>query len=140
MINNVVTVSGEQWRDSAVHSHVSVFPPTPLPCRLLHNIEQSCLCYTVSPCWFSILNIAVYTKFWQGLLPWLEMPQSGQEPATLRSCPSSVEGLFCPTEKAELDGVTSAGSFQHQALWEFRNISNQSQHRSPCGPMNSDLH
>ena len=25
---------------------------------LLHNIEQSSLCYTVGPCWFSILNIA----------------------------------------------------------------------------------
>ena len=31
-------------------------PQTPLPSRLLHNIEQSSLCYTVGPCWLSILN------------------------------------------------------------------------------------
>ena len=29
--------------------------------RLLQNIEQSSLCYIVSPCWLSILNIAVCT-------------------------------------------------------------------------------
>ena len=31
------------------------------PFRLLQNIEQSSLCYTVSFCWLSILNIAAYT-------------------------------------------------------------------------------
>ena len=30
------------------------------PFNLLHNIEQSSLCYTVDPCWLSTLNIAVY--------------------------------------------------------------------------------
>ena len=29
------------------------------PFRLSHNIEQSSLCYTVGPCWLSVLNIAV---------------------------------------------------------------------------------
>ena len=29
------------------------------PSRLLRNAEQSSLCYTVDPCWLSILNIAV---------------------------------------------------------------------------------
>ena len=41
VINNVVVVSGEQQRDSAIHIHVSVLPQTPLPSRLLHNTEQS---------------------------------------------------------------------------------------------------
>ena len=36
-------------------------PQTPLPPRLPHNIEQSSLCYTVGPCWLSILNRAVCT-------------------------------------------------------------------------------
>ena len=28
--------------------------------KLLQNIEQSSLCYTVGPCWLSTLKIAVY--------------------------------------------------------------------------------
>ena len=59
-MNNVVIVSGEQRRDSAIHIHVSVLPQTPLPSRLPHNTEQSSLCFTVGPCWLSILNIAMH--------------------------------------------------------------------------------
>ena len=55
-INNFVTVSGEQLRDSAIHMHVSILPQTLLPSRLPHNIEQSSLCYLVGLCWLSILN------------------------------------------------------------------------------------
>ena len=54
-------VSGVVYRDSAIHTHVSILTQTPLPSRLPHNIEQSSLCYTVGPCWLSILNIAVCT-------------------------------------------------------------------------------
>ena len=43
-INNVVIVSGEQQRDSAIHIHVSIPPKTPLPSRLSQNIEQSSPC------------------------------------------------------------------------------------------------
>jgi len=50
LINNVVIVSGEQWRDSAIHTHVSILPQSPLPSRLPHNTEQSFLYYTVGPC------------------------------------------------------------------------------------------
>ena len=60
-INNVVTVSGAQQRDSVIRMHVSILPQTPLPSRLPHNIEQSSLCYTVGPCWLSFLNIAVHS-------------------------------------------------------------------------------
>ena len=56
LTTNVVIVSGEQQSDSAIHRHVSFLPPNPLPSRLPHNTEQSSLCYTVSPCWLSILN------------------------------------------------------------------------------------
>ena len=62
-INNVVLVSGEQQRDSAIHTHVSILLQTPLPSRLPQNSEQSSMCYTVGPCWLSILNIAVCAKF-----------------------------------------------------------------------------
>ena len=33
-------VSGEEWRDSAIHIHVSILPKPPLPSELAHNIEQ----------------------------------------------------------------------------------------------------
>ena len=61
MINNVVIVSDGQQSDSVIHTHVSILFHMLFPFRLLHNIEQSSLCYTVSPCWLSILNIAVCT-------------------------------------------------------------------------------
>ena len=63
MINNVVLVSGVQQSDSLIHIHVSILFQILFPFRLLHNIEQSSLCYTVDPCWLFILNMAVST--WQ---------------------------------------------------------------------------
>ena len=54
MISNVVTVSGVQTSDSVIHIYVSVYQIL-FPFRLLHNIEQSSLCYTVGPCCLFIL-------------------------------------------------------------------------------------
>ena len=48
--------------------HVSILPQTLLPSRLPHNTEQISLCYTVGPCWLSILNIEVCTYRSQTLL------------------------------------------------------------------------
>ena len=47
-------VSGGQQRDSAIQIHVSIFPQTPLPSRMPHNVEQSSPCHTVVHCWLSI--------------------------------------------------------------------------------------
>ena len=55
---SLVIVSGQQWRNSAIHIRVSILLQTPLPSRLPHNIEQSSVCSTVGPSWLSILNIA----------------------------------------------------------------------------------
>ena len=52
-------ISGGQQSDSAIHTHVSIFPQTPLPSRLPNNTEQSFMCYTGGPCWLSVLNTAV---------------------------------------------------------------------------------
>ena len=60
-VNNVVTVSGEQQRYSAIHIHVSILPQTLLSSRLPDNIEQSSMCYTIDACWLFILNKAVCT-------------------------------------------------------------------------------
>ena len=41
-----------------MHIYVSILFQILSPFRLLQNIEQSSLCYTVGPCGLSILNIA----------------------------------------------------------------------------------
>ena len=56
-----VLVSGVQQSDSVMHIPISVLFQIPFQFRLLHNIEQSSLCYTVDPCWLSISTIAMYT-------------------------------------------------------------------------------
>ena len=43
-MNNVVVVSGEQRRDSAIHIYTPVLPQTALPSSLPHDTEQSSLC------------------------------------------------------------------------------------------------
>ena len=55
MINNIVLVSGVKQSDSVIHLHLSILFQVvfPLDC-------YSSLCYTVGPCWLSILNISVY--------------------------------------------------------------------------------
>ena len=37
LINNIVVVSGNWWRDSAIHIYVSILPQIPLLSRLPHN-------------------------------------------------------------------------------------------------------
>ena len=61
MINNFVLVSGVQQSDSVIHIHVSILFQVLFPFRLLQDIEQTSLCYTVDPYWLSILNMAVCT-------------------------------------------------------------------------------
>ena len=75
-INNAVTVSGWEQRDSAIHTHVSTLPQTPLPFRLPHNIEQSSLCYTLSPFWLSVLEkeMANHSSTITWKIPWTEEP------------------------------------------------------------------
>ena len=58
MINNAVIVSGVLQSDSIIHICVSILFQILLPFMLLHNIEQSSLCYTVGPCLLSIVDIA----------------------------------------------------------------------------------
>ena len=61
MINKVVFVSSAQQSDSSVHTHTPILSQTLFQFRLLSNIEQSLLCYTVGPCWLSVYNIAACT-------------------------------------------------------------------------------
>ena len=72
MINNVVLVSGVQQSDSVIHIHVTILFKILFPFRLLQNIEQSSLYYTVGPGWLSILSTAVCTC--QSPTPSLSLP------------------------------------------------------------------
>ena len=67
-------VSGEQQRDSAVHTHVSIPPKLPSHpgCHVTHNTEQSSICYAVGPCWLSTWNMccAVLRPVWLFVTPW----------------------------------------------------------------------
>ena len=47
-------VSREQWRNSAVRTHISILPQTLLLSRLPHNPEQSSLCCKIGPYWLSV--------------------------------------------------------------------------------------
>ena len=47
------------FSNSVIHTHVSIVFQNLFPFRVLQSIEQSSLCYTVGPCWLSILNTAV---------------------------------------------------------------------------------
>ena len=66
-INNAVIVSGEQQRDSAIHTHGSILPP--FPSRLPHNIEQSFMVFSRKKTQTSVLSlrsvqmIAIFTCF-----------------------------------------------------------------------------
>ena len=63
MITNVTLVSGVGQSDSDAHIHVSTPFQILFPIWLLHNIEQTSLCYTVDPGVLSILNIAYRFKY-----------------------------------------------------------------------------
>ena len=60
LINNVVMVSGNWKGFSYTYTYIHSFSSS-FPLRLLQNIKQSSLCYTVGPCWLSVVNIAVCT-------------------------------------------------------------------------------
>ena len=57
LIYNVVLVSGVQQSNSVIH--ISILFQVLFPFKLLQNIKQSSLCYTIGPCWLSILYTVV---------------------------------------------------------------------------------
>ena len=53
MINSAAL--GIQQSDLVIHIQISSLFQVIFPFRLLHNIEESSLCYTIGPCWLFIL-------------------------------------------------------------------------------------
>ena len=81
-INNVVTASGGQQRDSDICIHVSILPQAP---RLPHNIKQTPLCCTVGPSLSICLSDFIYSLL--SLCPLNEFPQN---PVPLISGPTAI--------------------------------------------------
>ena len=74
------------------HIHVSVLFKIIFPSSLLHNIEQGSLCYTVGPCWLSILNIAMCTSIPNSLtVPSPQPLPSGNQKFILCECVSVLK-------------------------------------------------
>lgn len=62
LTNNVVIFSSEQGRDSAIHTHTSILPQTPLPPKLPQRAELSSLRCMAGPRGLSILNIRMAAR------------------------------------------------------------------------------
>ena len=60
-MNNIMIVLGIWQSESFIHILVSILFQIIFPIMLLHNIEQSSLCYQVGPHWLFHLNTAVCT-------------------------------------------------------------------------------
>ena len=56
---NVVLVSDVQQSDSVILIHIFILCQTFPLYELSQNIEWGSLCYTIGPCWLSILHIVV---------------------------------------------------------------------------------
>ena len=52
-------VSGVKCSDSVVCVYVYILFRILFPYRLLQNIECSSMCYTVDPCWLSVIYIYI---------------------------------------------------------------------------------
>ena len=94
------------WIYTCIHSiHVyiphrcmdtSIHISTHLPSMLPHNIGQSSLCYTVGPCWFSILNITrVYMTIPNSLIIPSPLHSTSNHVCSLSLWVSCSLSLFC---------------------------------------------
>ena len=54
----VITYNGKEYEKEYIYMYL--FFQVLFPYRLLQNIEYSSLCYTIGPCWLSILYIFVF--------------------------------------------------------------------------------
>ena len=115
MINNVVLVSGIQKSDSVIHIQVSILFQILFPFRLLQNIEQSSLCYTVGPYWLSILNIAL-CAWYLGLTCTQLFIFSKNYPITVFQ--KEVQ-LYNSTFKSTLNTPVSRSHFLITCSWNF---------------------
>ena len=60
---SVVVASSAQQSDSVIHIHISIPFQILSFYRLLKIIECSSACYTIGPCWLSILYMVVRVSY-----------------------------------------------------------------------------
>ena len=121
-------VSGEQQRDSAMHTHVSILPQTPLPSRLPHDIEWSSWCCTLG---LKDLYITLDFSFYQIILTidvylvlvWVLHRSRTNRISTLISTKFIVTNWFLAVLQAEksqniLFAAENAAETRGQPQWE----------------------
>ena len=59
-LDSVTLILCVEQSDSVIHVHISILFQIDFPIRFLQRIEQSSLCYTVVPCWLSILKLPIF--------------------------------------------------------------------------------
>ena len=94
------TVHGVAESDTTerLSMHAHILPQTHLPSRLPQNTEPSSLCATVSPCWWSTLNIAVQPSSYHTGFQGLSIPKPGCSKARAWvQIPPAKPGSFHPT-------------------------------------------
>ena len=131
LINNVVLVSGVQQSNSVIHIHMPILFQILFLFMLLQNIEQSSLCYTVGPCWLSVLLTVVcmrarrlnaFSHVWLFATIWtvthqtpLSMGFSWQEYQS--GWHVLLQGIF-PTQGSNLCPALVGRFFATSATWE----------------------
>ena len=91
-------------RATQLYKYMCPFSPKlPSPLRLPHNTEQSSLCYTVGPCWLSILNMAVCTA-----------PAAAAK--LLQSCPTLCNPIGGSPPGSPVPGILQARTLEWVAI------------------------
>ena len=87
LINNVLSVSGVQQSHPVIHKYVSICFQIPFPFKLLHNTEQSSLCYTEGPASLLVIHLKYGSVF-------MSTPNSLTIPAHPHPSPMVTISLF----------------------------------------------
>ena len=150
LINNVKIVSGIQQSDSVILIHGSILSQIFFPFRLLQNIEQSSQCYTVGPCWLSVLNIAVSTLAFLLFFFFFQTDRASRKP-----CPAWVQLIhkeyikhfgyvesLCSCYLWSLDFLVFILNMLC-SLWDFSSLTRDWTTRGPwqweCGVLTTEL-
>ena len=86
MICNVVIVSGVQQSDSVIQVYMYLFFLKSFSYLSYYSTEQNSQCYTVGPCWLSVLNIAVSTLTFLFFFFFFQTDRASRKP-----CPAWVQ-------------------------------------------------
>ena len=114
-------------------------PQTPLPSRLPHNMEQNSPCYTVDPCWSSILNM--YRSVYMSIPTFLIVPCCLcpyrcllQHPFYVYSCLGSLLSGFLQHRKDDIFEYTDR-RMSFSFFIKFCSVGKKSPDCEECGTL-----